>query len=191
MSYVPFMVYLGAAMTGAMLWVLPWTVLLASLTTLHAVWHHQQAVRESVGGFVALAVMMVLHFYGLRNVQVYAHVAALTLAVYAYWRWRRGEHATSDGYIVATLATVTVPLVFQSLGGTAGDLYGWWLLIEQVGIMLLGMVLHKKIMIQWGLWIAMAAVLYQLRHLGWAALTVLAVFLIGLAVFRLQRSDRS
>lgn len=191
MSYIALMIYLGAGATGSMVWVLPWAVLLAALTTLHAVWHRQQAVRESVGGFVAVALMMVLHFYGLRNVQVYAHIAAATLAVYAYWRWRRGEHRTSDNYIVATLSTVTVPLALQALAGMAGDLYGWWLLIEQVGIMLLGMILHKRLMIWWGLWVAMAAVLYQLRHLGWAALGVLAVFLIGLAVFRLQRSERS
>lgn len=191
MGYIALMIYLGAGATGSMVWILPWAVLLVALTTLHSVWYRQQAVRESVGGFVAVALMMVLHFYGLRNIQVYAHIAAATLAVYAYWRWRRGEHRTSDNYIVATLSTVTVPLALQALAGMAGDLYGWWLLIEQIGIMLLGMVLRKRLMIWWGLWVAMAAVLYQLRHLGWAALGVLAVFLIGLAVFRLQRSERS
>lgn len=190
-AYIPVMVYLGAVSTASLVWALPWAVLLASATTLHAAWNQRQEVREGVGGFVALAVMLVLQYYGLHNVQAYAHILAALFAVYAYWRWRRGEHRVSDSYITATLATVTVPLVLQALGGVAGDLYGWWLLIEQIAIMLVGMTLHKRLMIRWGLWVALAAVLYQLRHLGWAALAVLAVFLIGLAVVRLQRSDRS
>jgi len=171
--------------------VLPWAVLLAAVTTFHAVWQQRQNVRELAGAFVALAVMILLHYYGLRNVQVYAHVIAAVFALYAYWRWRRAEHAASDNYIIMALTTITFPLVMQALGGVAGDLYGWWLLIEQVAVMLLGMVLHKKVMIRWGLYVSLAAVLYQLRHLGWAALAVLAIFLIGLAVFRLQRSDHS
>mgnify|MGYP001190412646 CR=1 FL=1 len=190
-SYIPVLVYIGAAAVGDIVWVLPWTVLLASATTLHAVWHERQAIRELAGGFVAFAVMILLHYYGLRNVQIYAHVVALLFATYAYWRWRRGERVTSDSYIRATLATVTIPLVLQALGGVAGDLYGWWLLIEQITIMLLGMILKNKLMVRWGLYVSLAAVLYQLRHLGWAALAVLAVFLIGLAVFRLQRLGRT
>jgi hypothetical protein len=191
MSYVPVAVYFGAVNTGTLVWTLPWAVVLAALTTLHAMWRDRQSVRETVGGFVTLAVMLTLSYYGLRNVQVYAHVLALLFAVYAYWRWHRGEQVESDKYIIATLATVTVPLVLQALSGVAGDLYGWWLLIEQVTIMLLGMVLRKKLMVRWGLYVALGAVLYQLRNLGWAALAVLAAFLIGLAVFRLQRSDRT
>lgn len=190
-SYIPVMIYMGITSTDAMVWVLPWAVLLAAVTTFHAVWGLRQNLREAAGGFVALAVLLLLHYYGLRNVQVYAHVIAALFAVYAYWRWRRGEHAKSDSYITATLATVTVPLVLQALGGVAGDLYGWWLLFEQIAIMLLGMALKKKLMIRWGLYVALAAVLYQLRNLGWAALAVLAVFLIGLAIFRLQRTDHS
>jgi hypothetical protein len=40
----------------------------------------------------------------------------------------------------------------------------------------------------WGLYVALAAVLYQLRHLGWAALSFLALFIIGMAVYRLMKS---
>lgn len=188
-SYIAVVMYIGAVELSALVWTLPWSVLLASITTLHALWQQRQEVREWAGSFVAIGLMLVLHYYGLRNVQIYAHVLAALFALYAYWRWRRGEHATSDSYVVATLAAVTIPLVLQALGGVSGDLYGWWLLIEQVAIMLLGMLLKKKLMIRWGLYVALGAVLYQLRDLGWAALAVLAVFLIGLALFRLQRND--
>lgn len=41
----------------------------------------------------------------------------------------------------------------------------------------------------WGLYVAVASVLYQLRNLGWAALTVLAMFIIGIAMYQLQKNS--
>jgi hypothetical protein len=41
----------------------------------------------------------------------------------------------------------------------------------------------------WGLYVALGAVLYQLRNLGWAALSFLALFVIGMAIYRLLRSS--
>lgn len=185
--FVPVAIYLG----GSVWWPMPWAFLLAGLAVLHYVWSRGQSQREWAGGLTLLAVFACMHFYGVRNAQAYAHVAAALLASYAYWRAQRGEAQQSDQYILLTLAVVTVPLVIQALSGTAGDLYGWWLLIEQIVIMLLGMLLAKKIMIRWGLYVALGSVLYQLRNLGWAALGVLAVFMIGLAIIRLQHIDRS
>ncbi len=184
--FVPVAAYLG----GHAWWPMSWSFLLAGLAVLQYVWSRGQNQRELAGGLILVAVFAGMHFYGVRNVQAYAHVAAALLAGYAYWRARRGEPQQSDQYILLTLAVVTVPLIVQALVGTAGDLYGWWLLIEQIIIMLLGMVLAKKIMVRWGLYVALGSVLYQLRNLGWAALAVVAVFLIGLGVYYLQRQDR-
>lgn len=184
--FVPATLYLG----GTVWWPMPWAFLVAGLAVLHYVWSRSQSSRELAGGLVLLAVFAGMHFYGVHNVQAYAHVAAALAAGYAYWRARRNEMTASDQYIVTTLAIITVPLVIQALVGTAGDLYGWWLLIEQIVIMLLGMVLSKKLMIRWGLFVALGSVLYQLRNLGWAALAVVAVFLIGLGVYYLQRQEK-
>ena len=84
----------------------------------------------------------------------------------------------------------TVPLIMQALTGTAGDLYGWWLLLEQVGFMLLGIAINRRFLTKWALYVAVAAVLYQLRDLGWAALLVLALFIIGLSVNRLSKLNK-
>lgn len=184
--FVPVAVYLG----GHVWWPMPWAFLLAGLAVVQYVWSRGQNQRELAGGLILAAVFAGMHFYGVRNVQAYAHVAAALVAGYAYWRARRSEAQQSDQYILLTLAAVTVPLIIQALVGTAGDLYGWWLLIEQIIIMLLGMVLGKKIMVRWGLYVALGSVLYQLRNLGWAALAVVAVFLIGLGVYYLQRQDK-
>ncbi len=185
--FVPVVVYLS----GTVWWPMPWAFLLAGLAVTHYTWQNGQSGRELSGALVLLAVFALMHFYGVRNIQAYAHVAAALTAGYAYWRSRRGEPEVSDQYIVVTLAIVTIPLIIQALVGTAGDLYGWWLLIEQIVIMILGMLLGNKLMVRWGLYVALGSVLYQLRHLGWAALALVAVFLIGLGVYYLQKVDKT
>lgn len=55
--------------------------------------------------------------------------------------------------------------------------------------MMLGMAIGRSVVTKWGLYVAVGAVVYQLRDLQWAALTVLAVFLISLAVYRLQKQN--
>jgi hypothetical protein len=45
-------------------------------------------------------------------------------------------------------------------------------------------------MTRWGLYVAVAAVIYQLRDLGWAALSVLAIFVIGVAIYMIQKTDK-
>lgn len=185
--FVPVTVYFG----GQVWWPMPWLSLLASIAVLDYVWSRGQSQRELAGGLMLLAVFAGMHFYGVRNIQVYAHVAAALAISYAYWRAQRGEKDQSDQYIMTALTVVTVPLVIQALVGSAGDMYGWWLLIEQIVIMVLGMILGKKLMVRWGLYVALGSVLYQLRNLGWAALALVAVFLIGLGVYYLQKVDKN
>lgn len=155
-------------------------------------YHHRLASlsnREWIGGLALAGVWWLMGFVGVSNVQAYSHTLAALFALYAYIRHCRSEVKVSDKYLTAMLATATIPLVLQAISGVAGGLYGWWLLLEQVAFMLLGMSIGKPTVTKWGLYVAAGAVLYQLRGLGWAALTFLAVFLIGLAVYRLQEQD--
>ncbi len=87
------------------------------------------------------------------------------------------------------LVSATIPLALQVIAGNAGGLYGWWFLGEQIAIMLLGMTIRKRFVTRWGMYVAVGAVLYQLRSLAWLSLTLLALFLISLAVYQLQKSD--
>lgn len=168
--------------------VAPVALLIAGICTLYSVWDRPQVEREAAGGVIVVAIMAVLAHYDIANIQIYTHIVALTFGLYAYWRRSLNDPAGSRGYIIAMLATATVPLVVQLLAGTAGDLYGLWLLADQVAIMLLGMVLHDGFVVRWGLYVAIGSVLYQLRDLGWAMVAVLALFLIGIAIYRLQKS---
>lgn len=171
-------------------WAMPIGLAVAGLL-LFDYWRKQsQGYREIAVAIMVAAVMWELYYFGVRETQVYAHILALMFAGFAWWRNSRQDKDTSDSYIYAALTVATVPLLLQALSGTAGDLYGWWLLLEQVVIMLIGMALRKRFVIMWGLYVAVGSVLYQLRHLGYAALAVLAIFVIGIAVYQLQKYNK-
>jgi hypothetical protein len=166
----------------------PLTLAIAGLVTMYHAWQSRQADREASGGIVVIAIMWALASIGVTNIQSHTHIIAATFALYAFWRHVRDDRENSDKYLVAMLGSATIPLVLQALSGTAGDGYGWWLLLEQVGFMILGITISRSFVTYWGLYVALGAVLYQLRHLGWAALSFLAIFIIGMAMFRLLRS---
>ncbi len=102
------------------------------------------------------------------------------------WRFRRKERVQSDTYLWWALGTATVPVALQVVYG-AGTIYGWWLLLEEVAIMLLGMTIGRSFVTRWGLYTAVGVVLYQLRGLGYVALALLALFLLALAVYKIQK----
>ena len=45
-------------------------------------------------------------------------------------------------------------------------------------------------MTKWGLFVSVAAVLYQLRGLGWAALAFLALFVISVAIYKINDNSK-
>ena len=175
---------------GHTLITMPLGFFVAALLNLQASKHITQEVKEAWQSVATLALMWLIYFAGVRVFQVYVHVLVAMFAVFAYIRHQRNEITQSNSYIYAMLATATVTLAVQALGGYAGGLYGWWLLLEEVAFMIMGMSLGKKFVTQWGLYVSVAAVLYQLRGLGWAALSFLALFLIGLAVYKIQKSNQ-
>lgn len=187
-SYLPAAIILGYGRTVTLM---PITLAVAGILTLYENRRSGQSNREMSGLVIVGAILWLMAHMGISNIQVYTHTLALVFAGYAYWRNVRGEKTLSDQYLTAMFGMATVPLVLQALAGTSGGLYGWWLLLEQIGFMLIGMAIGKRFLIIWGLYVSVAAVLYQLRNLGWAALTVLAVFIISLAVYHLGKQPAS
>lgn len=171
------------------IWAMPLTLTVAGIYTLRSVWLHKQGERELAGGVIVLATLWFMYYHGVTNIQAYTHVIAAAFGLYAYWRGRRGDMASSNQYLQAMLVTATIPLGLQVIAGNAGGLYGWWFLGEQIAIMLVGMVLRNRFVTRWGLYVAVGSVLFQLRALAWLSLTLLALFLIALAVYQLQKSD--
>lgn len=167
-------------------WLMAISLLVAGALVQYHIRAGKQDDKELAGSVIVLAIWWLLYFAHVHAVQAYVHVAVATFALYAYWRYKRGERVQSDAYLWWMIGVATVPLALQALSG-AGALYGWWLLLEQVAIMLLGMSIGRKFVTRWGLYVAVAAVLYQLRGLGYAALAFLALFLIALAIYKLQK----
>ncbi len=175
----------------ASIWPMPFGLLIGAVLVYYHIRNTSQEYRELVGGLMLISLFWFMFIIGVRNFQAYSHVLALFFAGYAYWRHLRSETTQSSNYLYAMLATATVPLAIQAISGQAGGLYGWWLLIEQIVFMVIGMTINKKFVTMWGLYVAIGAVLYQLRNLGWAALTVLALFIIGMAIYKIQKYNES
>lgn len=156
----------------------------ASLLLLHYKWQKSQATRELIGGVVLVGVFWFLKYHGVNNIQVYTHLLASLFAIYAYWRNILKDKANSNIYLRLMLAVATIPLVIQALGNEAGGMYGIWLLLEQVAFLLIGIALKDSFVIKWGSYVAIGAVLYQLKGLGWMFLIFLSLVIIGIAVYR-------
>ena len=170
-------------------WLHPASLMLAGVMTFQFAWKEAQAQRELAGGVILAGLFWAMWFAGVRNIQAYSHVLAALFVGYAYWRWERGNSETSKSYVYAALATTTVPLVIQALASDSGGLYGIWLLLEMIVIMLIGITFKNRVVTMWGLYVSVGSVLYQLRDLGWAMLAVLAVFVIGVAIYRTSRQS--
>lgn len=168
-------------------WLMAIGLLIAGGLVCHYVRTQPESNRELAGAIIVVALWWLLNIAGIHEVQAYVYVLVSMFGLYAYLRQQRGDTAMADQYLYWMLLTATVPLAIQALSGEAGGLYGWWLLLQQVAIMLLGMAIGKGFVTRWGLYVALGAVLYQLRDLGYAALAVLALFLIGLAIYQLQK----
>ena len=186
-SFIPATTYFESEITKI---AMPITLILAGGLTVYEVKSRSQGQKEAAGLIVVAGLMWLMNYYGVETFQAYSHLLAATFALYAYVRYKIKDLKTSDQYLYAMLATATVPLVIQAIGGLSGDAYGWWLLIEQVCFMLLGILIKKRFVTNWGLYVAIGAVLYQLRNLQWAALSVLAVFIIGFAIYHLNKQQK-
>jgi hypothetical protein len=183
--YMPILLGVFYSETGV---TLPICLAVAGCLTLYHTRNNDQAHRELSVVIIVLALMWALAISGVRNLQAYTHIMAVVFGGFAYWRSLLNDRQTSDSYLYAMLATATIPLALQAMGGQSGGLYGWWLLLEQVGFLLLGIVINRRFITLWGLYVAIGAVLYQLRNLGWAALSFLALFIIGVAIYRLIKA---
>lgn len=171
------------------------SLFIAGVLTAYHNWHAQQSYRELSVGVCLVAIHWLLYLFGVRNIQVQTHLFGLFLAGFAYWRYLRQDMVGSKNYTQALFLVVTVPLALQSIAGAAGGNYGLLLIAEQVAFMVAGAILpahdmSRHFLLRWGLWTALAAILFQLRGLGYAFLSLLAAIIIGIAIYRLQKTPR-
>jgi hypothetical protein len=175
----------GFVLVGSSMWPMPLGLLLAGAATYLSLRDGTQTQRETSVAVGVAAGMWFLALAGVTDVQVHTHVAALTMASFAWWRYARDEAVAGDGYVFAALVTSTFPLALQALSTGSGDTAAL-LLAEQVGFLVIGILVRKSVISWWGLTVAVAVVLYELRNLGWVILTIAAVVVVAIAIARLQ-----
>jgi hypothetical protein len=166
---------------------LPVSLFVAGLLTYDYNRSAKQEAKELSIAVCLVAIQWLVYLMGYTNVHVHTHMIALYLGGFAFWRSSLKDYQGSQNYVQALFFVVTVPLVLQSLAGASGGNYGLMLIAEQVGFMVIGASFGQRFLLRWGLWTALAAVLFQLRGLGWAFLSMLALIIIGTAVYRLQK----
>jgi hypothetical protein len=149
---------------------------------------NNQDTRDVALGVGMAALQWLLFVVEIRNFQIYSHLWALFFAFLAFWRSSLGQSDKEQGYTILALSVLTLPLAVQALGDQ-GELYGWLLIVEHISIMLLGMLINRPLVKRWGLWVSVAAVLYQLRSLTYLALGFLAVVVIVIALRVLQKNN--
>ena len=131
------------------------------------------------------SIFIVMYAFGVRNLQAYTHVLAAMLAVFGIMAERRKDQILANQYFGSMLAVATIPLALQTLEGTADSrLYGIWLLLENITFFLIGITVRNQLITKWGLYVSILVVLYELRDLGWAMLSVIALVLIGIGAYR-------
>lgn len=150
----------------------------------------EQGKREVSQAIMLIGVMWLLYLQGVENFNIYAHMIAILFGFFAYQRYVLKQSAVADQYIMLALASSTVPLALSSLSSLNGSLYGWILLLEQVLFMVIGIYIGKKLLFRWGLYVGVLSVLFQLRDLAWAALTFLAIVVIAVAVYEIQKREK-
>jgi hypothetical protein len=167
----------------------PLALLLSGVLTFYHNRNASQDSKELSLYVVIAAVHWLIYLLGVENIHIHTHVLALELAGFAYWRFSINNQQQGNNYVVALYLVATVPIIFQALGDASGETYGLILIAQQAGSMILGSLFNLRFLIQAGLWVAAASVLYQLRGLGWAFLGIVAIILIGIAMYRLQKHE--
>lgn len=165
---------------------LPLSLSLAGLLTIHFNRYNKQSAIEWSSGVVIASYHWLFYLAGVSNFHMHTHLLALAMAGFAYWRWTQKDDTGYRYYINASFFIPTIPLVLQALNSTSGEFYGLALIIQQAVFLTIGVFLRNKLLIRFALWTAIASVLFQLRNLGWAFMALLAVVIIGVAVYRLQ-----
>lgn len=115
------------------------------------------------------------------NMLIYAHWWALT--IFAVGRW----FGKSDSRTVAAMAIVTFMSAIYALG--EGGMYQLLFLAEHVAVLIVGVLTNRQWAIRWGLIASILAILWFLKDIAYVALAFLGLVVIGIVIWRLNRSN--
>lgn len=116
------------------------------------------------------------------TVVFYAHWWALALALVA---WKRGLGQRLVRLVIA-MAIITLAVGTMALSGNLG--YQLLFLIEHIVLLIIGAATQRQWAIWWGIIASVLAILYFLKGYPFVWLAFLGFFLIGVVVWRLNKS---
>lgn len=165
------------------------TTVVAGLMYIESNRYNHQLGRYLSGMVAMISFQWFMGFMEVQNPLIYTHLWAALFALYALWANSLKSNQDEQSYITLSLAILTVPTVMRMFGDQGG-LYGWLLIAEQIGLVVIGMSINRQFVTKWGVITAVLAVLYQLRELTFVALALVGLGIIGLAVYILIRRDK-
>ena len=136
---------------------------------------------------IVASLQWALYMGGVREVQIYTHIWSAYFAALAFKAVRDNNTEERDASTIAALTILTIPLAFQTLAGDTG--WGYLLLAESIGLLLAGLFIRYKLLMWWGLSVAVGSILYQLKDLQFVVLVLLGLGIIGLGVYLLLRQE--
>ena len=170
-----------------------WTAISLAIVAGAVTTYESYALKQRVGmyaggGVMLVALQMALYCVHIRDWEIYWHMWALYMAGLA-WLAHRGKRADEkQSFTMLALAFQTVPLAWQALGGDTS--LGFVLLFESIVIMLFGLWIKYRLVMWWGLAVAVGSVLYQLREFQFFVLVIMGAGVIGLGVYLLVRQEK-
>jgi hypothetical protein len=164
-------------------------LLAAGAITMYETYLTRNRAGMYLGAAVSLAgLQWLLYSQQIHNVQIYTHLWALYFAALAWLAHRDKRLDERKMFTIVALGTQTIPLALEALGGNTN--LGFLLLLESMGILLLGLWLRYRLVSSWGLAVAVGAVLYQLREFEFFVLLLLGAGIIGLGIYLLLKQDK-
>lgn len=152
-----------------------------------------EAVRSRLGlsarlvalGGVILALQLAIHA-SLADVNwlVYSHMWA-AYAAYVAWELSRLGRLDAQSAELLALALLSVPVGLQALAEPMP--YATLLIAEHVVLAITGAALGRSRWIKWSVVMIILALVYLMRNLTYVNLGLIALLLIGYAIYRLQR----
>jgi hypothetical protein len=132
---------------------------------------------------------LVAHVYPDASWLVYTHWWALTSGLVAYMYYQRtGDKNVAMARAIISLTLFSLPTGFSALiDGTGG--YRTLFLLEHVALAVAGVAVNKRLAVIWGAVGIGLAVLYMLQGYTYLLLTLIALGLIGVAIWRLSNKD--
>jgi len=147
-------------------------------------------------GIGVIALSRLLIKADIDEVQIYTHIWSVYFALLA-WLESRREQSNKDSKDILTvlaLMVLTIPAVLQALDSTE-TWRGILLIVESVGLVMLGIFARYKLVLYWGISVMAIEVLYQLRSVIAVIPKSFFLLLLGLGVlgtamyFLLRRKD--